>query len=446
MSEDRKIRLVQPRLGQAAARPGASTTPDDPSPSATVAQGAHSAAEIYAFVQGIVSGEIGRDDTIAWLKDAYERTLSRDEAVALTRAMTRSGKVMSWGDGPELIDKHSTGGVGDKVSLVLAPLWAELGFRVPMLSGRGLGLTGGTLDKLESIPGFRTDLDASSLSRILDDVGCFITGQTTEIAPADRILYALRNETSTVDSIPLIVASILSKKLAAGVKRLHLDVKVGSGAFMRFLPDAQDLARMLVDVGSDAGLDCRAWITEMGRPLGRTVGNALEVKEAVDCLKGGGPDDLRAVVLRLADHPRAASALSSGAAFERFKRMVEAQGGDPATLDSPRKLLGGGVQRERVLATQDGTLHHVDAGMVGEAVFALGAGRRRAGDPVDFGVGVKIVAHRGERVANGSTVFRVYHRDGKGLEEAMALLQRSIHVVDRVPEDMGDLFHDEIRG
>ncbi|MEQ1507016.1 MAG: thymidine phosphorylase, partial [Myxococcota bacterium] len=236
---------------------------------------------IRAFVAGVVDGSVSRPQAAAWLAWAFVRGLTDDETVALTRAMTASGATLQWGDGPEIVDKHSTGGVGDKVSLVLAPLWAELGYRVPMVSGRGLGHTGGTLDKLESIPGYRTDLDEAGLRRVLADVGCFVSGQTASLAPADGVLYALRNETCTVESIPLIVGSILSKKLAAGVSRLVLDVKCGSGAFMQAEDDARALAAALVRVARGAGTTCSALVTSMDRPLGRAVGNALEVREAI---------------------------------------------------------------------------------------------------------------------------------------------------------------------
>ncbi|HMV67899.1 MAG TPA: thymidine phosphorylase, partial [Myxococcota bacterium] len=285
-------------------------------------------AEIEAFVTGVCDGRVSRPQAAAWLAWAFRRGLDPRETVALTRAMTTSGDVLRWPAGSELIDKHSTGGVGDKVSLVLAPLWAELGRRVPMISGRGLGHTGGTLDKLEAIEGYRTDLSADELRRVLDDVGCFISGQTAELAPADRILYALRNEIQAVESIPLITGSILSKKLAEGVEHLVLDVKSGSGAFMKTLDDSRALARSLVTVAKSYGVRCEALITAMDRPLGVTAGNALEVEEAVACLQGGGPADLRELTLAFADDPRAAGVLDSGRAYERFVRMVEAQGGD----------------------------------------------------------------------------------------------------------------------
>jgi pyrimidine-nucleoside phosphorylase len=401
---------------------------------------AQPAEAIAAFVQGVVDGSISRPQAAAWLAWAFARGLSDDETVALTRAMTRSGEILAWPDGPELCDKHSTGGVGDKVSLILAPLWAELGRRVPMLSGRGLGHTGGTLDKLEAIPGYRTDLPIEHLRRQLADVGCFITGQTGDLAPADRTLYALRNEIQAVESIPLIVGSILSKKLAAGVRHLVLDVKSGSGAFMKRPEDARALAEALVRVATSYGVRCEAWITEMDRPLGITAGNALEVEEAIACLQGGGPADLRELTLALAGDPRAAGVLDSGAAYERFARMVAAQGG---RLDEP--LLGAGVEETPLLADRDGVVQRADAFELGRAAFVLGAGRRRAEDPVDFGVGLRCLVKPGDRVARGQPLVSLVHRAGRALEEARALCADAVQVGD-APVHPAPLVHARVGG
>jgi thymidine phosphorylase len=386
------------------------------------------ADRIEAFVQGVTDGSISRPQAAAWLAWAFARTLTEAETLALTRAMTRSGAVMKWPAGPPLFDKHSTGGVGDKVSLVLAPLWAELGYRVPMISGRGLGHTGGTLDKLEAIPGYRCDLDEAALGRQLATVGCFISGQTAELAPADRVLYALRNEIQAVESIPLIVGSILSKKLAEGVENLVLDVKTGTGAFMERQDDAKRLAEAMVRVATGYGVRCRALITAMERPLGEAVGNALEVEEAVDCLKGGGPADLRQITLDLADHPDAAALLASGRAYERFERMVAAQGGSLA-----KGLLGSGTRVRVVEADRDGIVGRVDARGIGRAAFLLGAGRRRAEDPVDFGVGLRVRVKPGDRVGRGEPMVEVHHRDGFALDEALALVSDAITVGDVAP-------------
>ena len=387
---------------------------------------------IEAFVRGVVDGSVSRPQAAAWLAWAFTRGLDDSETVALTRAMTDTGHVMRWPEGPELVDKHSTGGVGDKVSLVLAPLWAELGLRVPMISGRGLGHTGGTLDKLEAIPGFRTDLDDAELGVVLAEVGCFISGQTASVAPADKVLYALRNETCTVESIPLIVGSILSKKLAEGVQRLVLDVKTGSGAFMKSLDDSRALAEALVRVARGAGVDCTAHITAMDRPLGRAVGNALEVEESMACLKGEGPADLHQLVVALAGHPRADEVLRSGAAWPRFEAMVAAQGGDRRTLHG-RLRDQAGVRVHVLCAAEAGIVQAGDAGGIGRAAFVLGAGRRRAEDPVDFGVGCVLHVVPGDRVGAGQPLVTLHVRD-QGVDEATRLAREALPIGDAAPE------------
>lgn len=392
-----------------------------------------SEAEISSFVRGVVSGDVSRPQAAAWLAWAFSRGLTDAETIVLTREMTASGEVMKWPDGPALIDKHSTGGVGDKVSLVLAPLWAELGFRVPMISGRGLGHTGGTLDKLESIPGYSCELNAGRLSDILMEVGCFISGQTSELAPADRVLYGLRNETSTVESIPLIVGSILSKKLAEGVERLVLDVKTGSGAFMQDRDDSFALAEALVRVARGSGVECSALITAMDRPLGNAIGNRLEVIEAVECLQGGGPRDLREIVVALSGDAAAGAILDSGSAFERFGRMVEAQGGDRRSLDDFSRLEGGGCEVRTVHASRGGYLQGVDALSMGRAAFLLGAGRRRAEDSVDFGVGILLKAKPGDSLEAGQPLLDVVHRDGFQLEEALHMIEEGVLIGDVAP-------------
>jgi pyrimidine-nucleoside phosphorylase len=386
---------------------------------------------IAAFVRGVVDGSISRPQAAAWLAWAFARGLSEAETLALTRAMTQSGDVMRWPEGPTLIDKHSTGGVGDKVSLILAPLWAELGMRVPMISGRGLGHTGGTLDKLEAIPGYRTDLSEAELQRVLADVGCFISGQTSDLAPADRILYALRNEVQCVESIPLIVGSILSKKLAEGVQHLVLDVKTGSGAFMKTFDESRRLAEAMATVVRGYGVRCEALITSMERPLGEAVGNAVEVEESIDCLKGGGPADLRELTLRLANHPRAAEVLDSGAAYARFERMVAAQGGDVRTLAGGLK--GQGTREVVVKASRSGVIRQVDALGIGRAAFVLGAGRRRAEDAVDFGVGLRVWARPGASVRAGEDLAVLYVRD-RAVEEAVHMVVDAVEIGDEPKE------------
>lgn len=387
--------------------------------------GTLSADEIRWLVAGIVDGSVTRPQAAAFLAFVFLRGMSDEETVALTLAMRDSGEVLAWEPGATVVDKHSTGGVGDKVSLVLAPLWAELGYRVPMISGRGLGHTGGTLDKLESIPGYRTDLQTEQLRAVLSGVGCFINGQTAQLAPADRILYALRNETSTVPSIPLITASILSKKLSEGLDELVLDVKWGSGAFMKTEESARALAESLQRVGEGAGVRTRAHLTDMNLPLGRTIGNALEVQEAVACLRGEGPEDLASLTCALiardpAEEARARALLDSGGAYERWCRMVRAHGGDP---DAP--LLGAGCRELRVHAVQDGPVARMDAYDLGRAAFVLGAGRRSADEAVHPGVGLELLVDPGEVVSAGQPLVRVLHVD-RGLEPALALVRRGL--------------------
>ena len=386
--------------------------------------GVLTAEQIHRMVEGVVSGAVTRSQAAAFLAFVYCQGMNVDETVALTEAMVQSGDQLSWTnmEGP-FVDKHSTGGVGDKVSLVLAPLWAELGCRVPMISGRGLGHTGGTLDKLESIAGFRTDLDEPALSTVLGEVGCFISGQTADLAPADRILYALRNETSTVPSIPLITASILSKKLAEGIDELVLDVKWGSGAFMKTHKDASRLADTLCRVGRGAGVMTRAVLTDMNQPLGKTVGNAIEVEEAIACLQGEGPGDLATLTCDLIGDPRARDVLASGAAYERFARMVRAQGGD---LGQP--MLGAGCREQVVESVHAGTVTRADAYLLGRAAFVLGAGRERADQDVHPGVGIIVHRKVGDRVALGEPMVTMRVAN-QGAERARALI-RSAYAID----------------
>ncbi|MCH2100453.1 MAG: thymidine phosphorylase [Planctomycetes bacterium] len=380
---------------------------------------------LQAFVMAVVQGSITRAQAAAWLAFVYFQGMRPAETVAFTRAMTESGETLSWPgiDGP-FIDKHSTGGVGDKVSLVLAPLWAELGLRVPMLSGRGLGMTGGTLDKLEAIHGYQTDLQPQRLHELLSEVGCFINGQTARIAPADRILYALRDETCTVESIPLITASILSKKLVEGIDRLVLDVKWGSGAFMKTRDDAQSLADSLVTVGNGAGVETTAHLTDMTQPLGLKIGNALEVEEAEDCLRGEGPEDLTELcVLLSGEGDRAREVLRSGAALPRWHAMVRAHGGDP-----DRPLKGEGCDEQVVLASTSGEVTECDAGELGWAAHRLGAGRTHADEAVHFGVGLILHAKRGDHVQQGQPLVTIRHTSCQGLDEAQSRVAQAFRL------------------
>ncbi|MCP4807318.1 MAG: thymidine phosphorylase [Proteobacteria bacterium] len=384
----------------------------------------HSEREIEELISGIVDGSVTRAQAAAWLAFVCVNGMKDCETVALTRAMTESGSMLTWPgiEGP-FIDKHSTGGVGDKISLILAPVWVALGFKVPMISGRGLGITGGTLDKLEAVPGYRTDLDQGQLRGVLQEAGCFISGQTGELCPADAFLYGLRDETSTVASIPLITASILSKKLAEGLDRLVLDVKAGSGAFMKNRTRARKLADSLVRVGRGAGLDTSAHITDMSQPLGVAVGNALEVQESIDILQGRGPKSVIDLVCLLSgDDEGARAVLSTGRAYEVFERMVHAQGGDLAA-----GLRGSGCTVEVVHAGRSGTVTRCDALGVGQAAFVLGAGRVRAADPVHHGVGLEVHAHKGDTVTEGQPLVTLHHAD-KGLREALEAVRGAITI------------------
>ena len=399
--------------------------------------------EIDSFVVGATDGSWPDYQISAMLMATVLRGMTDEETAWLTEAMSQSGARLDLRSLPGLkVDKHSTGGVGDKTSLVLAPLAAACGAIVPMMSGRGLGHTGGTLDKLEAIPGFRVDLSAPEIVEALADVGCVIVGQTRDIAPADRRLYRLRDVTATVESIPLITASIMSKKLAEGIDALVLDVKVGSGAFMKTAAEAEQLATSMVRAGRLAGVRTEALLTRMDAPLGRAVGNALEVIESIETLRGQGPRDLTELSVLLAARMvllagRAATAedaerlvreaMTSGAGLERFRRMVKRQGGDPACVDTPSGLLLA-PGRETVRAPRAGYLTGLDAMLVGQAAAALGAGRATAEDRVDHGVGIRVLATLGALLRAGEPVLELVHRDGKGLRESLALAAQAIEL------------------
>jgi pyrimidine-nucleoside phosphorylase len=379
-------------------------------------------SEIEGLIKSYLASEVADYQLSAWLMACYFRGLDRDETVALTHAMRRSGKVLALKSikGPK-IDKHSTGGVGDKISLCLAPLVAACGVTAPMIAGRGLGHTGGTLDKLEAIRGYRVALDARRFEKVLREAGASIIGQTAELAPADRRIYALRDVTGTVECIPLIVASILSKKLAVDSDGLVLDVKVGRGAFMKDREQARALCRALVDVGRQAGRKVVALLTDMHSPIGRTIGNALETREAIEVLQGRGPKDTRELTLALGEEMlllagrartrRAARALletklDGGAALERFRAMVKLHGGDVRMVDDPSRLPRAKV-RLPVNATRSGVVVAIDALELGLVGVRLGAGRTRADQDVDPSAGIEIERGVGERVKKGETLAYV---------------------------------------
>jgi pyrimidine-nucleoside phosphorylase len=375
-----------------------------------------SAEEIHDLISRYSAGALPDYQMAAFAMAVFFRGMDDVETTALTMEMRDSGDVFAWPAGaPPKVDKHSTGGVGDKVSLILAPLLACEGAWVPMVSGRGLGFTGGTLDKLESIPGFRVSLAWPEMLLQLETVGCFIAGQTENFCPADKKLYALRDVTGTVASLPLIVASIMSKKLAESLDRLVLDVKFGRGAFMQKRDDAQQLADAMVAVGRGAGVETHAVLNPMDQPLGRTAGNALEVAECVEVLRGGGPLDLIELTLDLAGKLVPASSeqlrahLVDGSAWERFVAMVEAQGGDAATLENMREVHRAPVITD-LTAVSRGTLTGLDALEIGRLCVELGAGRAKAGDAVDFSVGVECLKKEGDAVECGETVIRVHSR------------------------------------
>jgi pyrimidine-nucleoside phosphorylase len=404
--------------------------------------------EIRFFVDGVTAGTLPDYQASALLMAILLRGMTAEETAALTDAMVHSGVRVDLRDIPGVkVDKHSTGGVGDKTSLILAPLAAACGVPVPMMSGRGLGHTGGTLDKLEAIPGFRVNLSLEEMKAALARVGCAMIGQTAQIAPADKKLYALRDVTGTVESIPLISASIMSKKIAEGIDALVLDVKTGSGAFMKTEADSRRLAESLVAIGNASGVKTEAIITAMESPLGHAVGNALEVIECVEVLKGRGPQDLidvsveltaRMLVLgRVADDLPAAvlkvqQAIASGAGLERFRGIIEVQGGDPRIVDDYGRMPHV-ADRHIVTASRGGFVTAVNAELVGRASVALGAGRDRVDDPVDPAVGIMVVAKPGDAVREGAPVLELHYRDRARLEAALRLTGQAITIGDEPP-------------
>jgi pyrimidine-nucleoside phosphorylase len=404
--------------------------------------------EIDAFVSGVTDGSIPDYQASALLMAIVLRGMTDQETGWLTDAMVRSGDRVDLSDIPGVkVGKHSTGGVGDKISVVLAPVAAACGVIVPKMSGRGLGHTGGTLDKLESIPGFRIDLTIEEFKQALRDVGTSIIGQTASLAPADKKLYALRDVTATVESIPLISASIMSKKLAEGSNALILDVKCGDGAFMKDTERARLLAASMVAIGRQAGVRTEAVITDMDAPLGHAIGNALEIVECLDTLKGRGPAELTEVVTYLASRmvllagqeqseaaaaTRVASALSSGRALNTFARMIERQGGNPRVVED-YSLLPSAPDREICRASRAGYLMTLKAEAIGRASNVLGAGRNKVGEAVDHGVGVITCARPGDRIATGQPLLELHHRGGRGVEAALALCQDACVIGDTPP-------------
>ncbi len=412
--------------------------------------------EWRAFIGAYATGHIPDYQMAAFLMAAYLRGLDHGETAALTEAMLRSGSSLDLsGLDRARIDKHSTGGVGDKVSLVLAPMVASLGVAVPMMSGRSLGHTGGTLDKLEAIPGFRTDLTLAEARAQVERIGCALIGQTGEIAPADRKMYALRDATATVESIPLIASSIMSKKLAEGLTGLVLDIKRGSGSFLPELERGLDLARVMIALGDEHGCPVVALLTAMDRPLGRACGNALETEEAIHALKGEGPPDLMAVTYALGaemlvlggasatrDEARRAMelAVSSGRAAEKFAEIIEAQGGNASVVEDPA-VLPQAAACELFEAPHRGFVAAVEPRAVGRGIIALGGGRTRIDDAVDPSVGFVISAKPGDWVETGEPLATIFARDATGIEHGRAALREAIRIAEEAEHPLPLISH-----
>jgi len=395
--------------------------------------GEHTAAELREWIEAYVAGEVPDYQMAAWLMAVFFRGMTPQETAELTLAMAHSGEVLDLSELGRTVDKHSSGGVGDKTTLVVAPILAAAGLVVAKMSGRGLAHTGGTIDKLESIPGWRAELSDEEFMRQAREVGLVIAGQSKNLAPADGKMYALRDVTGTVPSIPLIASSIMSKKLAAGAQIITLDVKVGKGAFMKSVAEARQLAELMVSIGRHAGRDVRAVLSQMDQPLGRAVGNAIEVREAIATLRGEGPEDLEKLSLALAeealeaagmDTAAAAEVWRDGRALDKLRAFIEAQGGDGRVVEEPELLeLAPDVYELR--AQEGGVVSELDAYRVGIATLRLGGGRESKNAPIDHGVGVYLLKKIGDPVSPGDVLAKIYHRNGRGLDEAVALLNEA---------------------
>lgn len=417
------------------------------------------ADEIAFFVEAFTRGDIPDYQASAWAMAVMLNGMNERETTDLTMAMAHSGEMLDLsGVVPIAVDKHSTGGVGDKTTLVVEPTVAACGLAVGKMSGRGLGFSGGTLDKMESIPGYRTDLTREEFMAQLGKIGLVLTGQSGDLAPADGKLYALRDVTGTVPSIPLIASSIMSKKIAAGAQAIVLDVKVGLGAFMETLDSARELARRMVAIGQLSGRRVVALLSDMNQPLGEAVGNALEVREAIDTLQGGGPADFREHCLVVASHmlllgekatslesarQMAEQALNEGRAFEQFRTLVSAQGGDVCYVDQPDRLPAAPIIRT-IESPQSGWISQIHARVVGETAVTLGAGRERKGDSVDHSVGIVLHGKVGQRVEAGQPLFTLHARSQAEADAACPLLLAA-HTISDEPCDPLPLFYDVIR-
>src|SRR5215470_12133166 len=412
--------------------------------------GEHSPEEINFLISGYTRGEIPDYQMSAWLMATWIRGLSRPEIAALTEAMLHSGQEVTFPELPgKKVDKHSTGGVGDKTSLILAPIVAAGGVKVPMISGRGLGHTGGTLDKLEAIPGFNTALSLAEFRRVLGECGMALIGQTAEIAPADKKIYALRDATCTVENVGLICASIMSKKLAEGIDALVLDVKTGSGAFIQKEEDSVELAEVMVETGKRMGKKVVALITDMNQPLGRMAGHAHEVLESVEVLKGGGPADLRDLSLDLSawmfflgektksveeGRRLAENMVATGQALEKFRQGIRLQGGDERVVDEPGRLPQARSHTEVVSATA-GYLGIQNCEQLGTALAMLGGGRKKKEDKINHAVGLEFHKRIGDRVEKGEKLVTIHYNNDAKLAEAKSLIASSYVVNERAPQE-----------
>jgi len=414
--------------------------------------------EIRFMIEGYVRGEIPDYQMAAWAMAVYFQGMSKEETAYLTLCMAESGERVDLSRyGKRFVDKHSTGGVGDKTTLIVAPVVASCGVPVAKMSGRGLGHTGGTIDKLSSIPGFRVELSPSEFAEQIERIGLAVIAQTGNLVPADKLLYSLRDVTATVDSIPLIASSVMSKKIAAGAHGIVLDVKYGSGAFMKNKEKAIELAQAMVEIGKNAQRETVAVISSMEQPLGRAVGNSLEVLEAVQTLKGKGPEDLRQLCVELAawmvvvgkentgiEEARfqVERALNDGSALNKFLKFVAAQGGDPETIQ--RENLPVAPEVSEIYAPEDGFIGHIDARKIGVAAMHLGAGRATKDSPIDLGAGLLLFKKQGERVIKGEPIARLYSSDRQKMAIGLEIAAQSF-TIENSPVSPGELIADIIR-
>ncbi len=406
-------------------------------------------AELREFMNTYASGSLPDYQMAAFAMAVFFRGMTFNEVTVITDVMMRSGDVLDLsGLSRPTVDKHSTGGIGDKISIPLAPLVAASGAAVPMISGRGLGITGGTLDKLESILGYNTQLSTKKFLQVLEKVGCSIIGQTSRLAPADKKLYALRDVTGTVQSIPLIASSIMSKKLAEGARGLVLDVKFGAGAFMKEVGRARELAETMIQIGRNMGRDMVALLTDMNQPLGAAIGNSLEIAESIDVLKGTGPVDVTELTVALGaemlviagvcENAEEGAAkirgnIESGAALEVFAKMINAHGGDPRVVDNPERLGSSPICVE-VLAGDDGFVSHVDADAIGRVVLLLGGGRRLSTDTIDHLVGIDGLIKAGAKVTQGEPLMRIHARSKNDVDAVLNQARKAVVIADVRPK------------